>query len=159
MVRFERVASSEAISSVSLLASEIWHEVYGDLLEFDHIQYMVETFQSVEAISQGEYYLLYDGDDVLGYLGVGIEDGCLLLSKIYLKKEHRGKGYLKDIMNKARQLAAYHNSFCLRLYVNKENKALHAYEALGFKNVGSVVKDIGSGYVMDDFILEFNIRR
>ena len=32
--------------------------------------------------------------------------------------------------------------------------AISAYEKLGFRKVGSLVQDIGSGFVMDDFAME-----
>jgi RimJ/RimL family protein N-acetyltransferase len=43
----------------------------------------------------------------------------------------------------------------IALTVNKNNvNSIKAYEKMGFKNVGSVVQDIGSGYVMDDYKME-----
>ena len=41
------------------------------------------------------------------------------------------------------------------LTVNKNNiNAIRAYEKLGFKNIESLVSDIGNGFVMDDFKME-----
>lgn len=41
------------------------------------------------------------------------------------------------------------------LTVNKNNvKAIRAYEKTGFKNIGSLVQDIGNGFVMDDYKME-----
>ena len=43
----------------------------------------------------------------------------------------------------------------IRLTVNKYNiNTIKAYEKWGFKTVDAVVTDIGSGFVMDDFIME-----
>ncbi|MHB8279561.1 MAG: GNAT family N-acetyltransferase, partial [Candidatus Humimicrobiaceae bacterium] len=43
----------------------------------------------------------------------------------------------------------------ISLTVNKNNSnAIKAYEKLGFKNMGSVVKDIGHGFIMDDYKME-----
>jgi len=40
----------------------------------------------------------------------------------------------------------------IMLTVNKNNtNAIRTYEKLGFINVGPVVKDIGNGFIMDDY--------
>jgi hypothetical protein len=39
--------------------------------------------------------------------------------------------------------------------VNRHNSdTIKAYESLGFQNVGTVVQDIGGGFVMDDYQME-----
>ena len=48
----------------------------------------------------------------------------------------------------------------IRLQVNKNNTvAINAYIRSGFYIAGSDVFDIGSGYVMDDYIMEYVISR
>jgi RimJ/RimL family protein N-acetyltransferase len=43
----------------------------------------------------------------------------------------------------------------ITLTVNKSNiNSIAAYQKIGFKNAGSVVTDIGAGFVMDDFIMD-----
>jgi ribosomal protein S18 acetylase RimI-like enzyme len=45
------------------------------------------------------------------------------------------------------------------LTVNKNNvNAIKAYEKMGFRNVGSLVQDIGDGFVMDDYAMEKTVR-
>ncbi len=42
--------------------------------------------------------------------------------------------------------------------VNKNNSlAIRAYEKLGFENLGSIVADIGNGFVIDDYRMEKRI--
>jgi ribosomal protein S18 acetylase RimI-like enzyme len=42
--------------------------------------------------------------------------------------------------------------------VNKRNRnAIAAYEKYGFRIVDSVVKDIGGGFVMDDYIMSKDV--
>ncbi len=44
------------------------------------------------------------------------------------------------------------------LTVNKNNvRAINAYEKIGFKNLGSVIQEIGHGFVMDDYKMEKTI--
>ena len=47
----------------------------------------------------------------------------------------------------------------IRLTVNKNNtNSISAYEKLGFINKGGVVKDIGNGFVMDDYKMEKTLK-
>jgi hypothetical protein len=44
------------------------------------------------------------------------------------------------------------------LRVNKHNRvAIAAYERMGFANRGSIVSDIGSGFSMDDYLMELDL--
>ena len=43
------------------------------------------------------------------------------------------------------------------LTVNKKNPVRKMYEYMGFKIVKSVVTDIGEGYVMDDYVMQWDI--
>ncbi len=60
---------------------------------------MLEKFQTQKAvgeqINEGYFYYLIqnDGKDRIGYLAVQPREGGLFLSKLYLLKEARGKGY------------------------------------------------------------------
>ena len=45
----------------------------------------------------------------------------------------------------------------IRLTVNKYNQnTIYAYLKWGFKTIDAVVTDIGSGFVMDDYIMSWN---
>jgi RimJ/RimL family protein N-acetyltransferase len=44
------------------------------------------------------------------------------------------------------------------LRVNKHNRiAVAAYERIGFTNRGSIVSDIGSGFSMDDYLMQLDL--
>jgi len=46
------------------------------------------------------------------------------------------------------------------LAVNKRNaSAIAAYRKYGFRIVDAIVKEIGGGFVMDDYIMEIQVRR
>jgi len=82
----------------------------------------------------------------------------LFLSKIYVLKHYRGKKIGKRAMAFVEEQAKSCQLKSIRLTVNKHNTdAIHAYQQLGFKNMGSVVLDIGNGFVMDDFEMEKHI--
>lgn len=163
---FLNIKTDNQIKQLSILASEIWHEYWPCLLTSEQINYMVNMFQSYNAIksaieNKGYIYKIirYNGENA-GYFGVRPEDNKLFLSKLYIKKEFRHKGLgektFEYILNIARDL----NKKSVYLTVNKYNKnTISAYLKWGFKNIDSVVTDIGNGFVMDDYIMEYNLQK
>lgn len=155
------VRTAGQIAVLAGLAREIWTEHYAAILEAEQIQYMVETFQSEEAVarqmdSEGyRYYLVYRRGEPVGYLGIQPGEDKLFLSKLYLRKEARGRGF-------ARQMLAFMEGFCrardlhaIWLTVNRHNSgSIAAYEKMGFATVREQKADIGNGFVMDDYIME-----
>ncbi len=160
-----KVKSLPQIQVVADLASKIWNEHYIPIIGVEQVDYMLKTFQSAVAIERQinsenqEYYLIYHKSEPSGYIAVKYDGLELFLSKFYLLKEKRGAGLgkegLKFIINRAKELGAS----AINLTVNKYNiNSIKAYEQMGFLNIGSVVADIGSGYVMDDFKMRLEIK-
>ena len=119
---------------------------------------MVENFQSEKAIknqieNEGyTYYFIIKNGEKAGYFGISDKNDYLFLSKLYLKKEFRHNGLGTKTFEKIKQIA---NGKSVRLTVNKQNiNSINAYKKWGFKTIDSVVTDIGSGFVMDDYIME-----
>lgn len=160
-LEFHAVASTADLEKAAALADTIWHECYAQLLTPGQIDYMVESFQSAEAIGKQianegyHYFLLRDAGEDVGYLGVQPKDGKLLLSKIYILKEHRGQGYSPAIFAFAERLAAQYHCDAMWLTVNKGNdRAKAAYTKAGFSIIREQVVEIGGGFVMDDYVFE-----
>lgn len=148
------------IPALAALAGEIWHEYFPVILSEEQIVYMVEKYQSERAMrkqtSHGyQYFFLMDGTDVVGYCGVHPEDGKLFLSKLYLKKEHRGKGYARKAFSFLYDFAKKQNLNAVWLTVNRNNAiAIRAYQNNGFTVICEQKSDIGNGFFMDDFVME-----
>ncbi len=146
------------IEKLAQIASDIWHEYWPCLLSNEQIDYMIEKFQSEKAISEQiktenyTYYFLKHNNEIVGYTGISDKKDYLFLSKLYILKEFRHKGLGKLAFEEIKRLG--YNQ--IRLTVNKNNtNAYHAYKKYGFKTIDSVVTDIGSGFVMDDYIMEY----
>lgn len=162
MVTFERVAKAERekVKALSALASAIVKEHYDPILGTEQNDYMIEKFQSVTAIdSQFEhgynyFFVVVDGERV-GFIGLYPREGDLYLSKFYLRKDKRGHGYGKIMFSFVVEQAKLANKNKVTLNVNKYNSAVHVYEALGLKRAYAEVNDIGRGYVMDDYVYEY----
>lgn len=157
---FVPVTEERGIRQAAVLAEEIWQEHYADILTPEQVRYMVDRFQSSQAIQahlrEGVQYRLIETEGLpQGYMAYQLQEGKLFLSKLYLRKGARGQGL-------ARQAVAYLEERCreagthvIWLTVNKRNSgSIAAYTALGFRTVDAVVTDIGGGYVMDDYIME-----
>lgn len=155
MITFEKVNDIKELAS---LASSIWHEYWTCLLSPEQIDYMVENFQSEKAIKEQiedenyTYYFIKSDNENAGYFGISDKGDFLFLSKIYIRKEFRHKGIGTKAFDKIKELAL---GKPIRLTVNKHNtNSINAYKKWGFKTIDAVVTDIGSGFVMDDYIME-----
>ena len=101
-VRFVPVETAEDQEALAKLADEIWHEYWPALIGAAQTDYMVEQFQSLEAIKRDmaenayEYWFVVDeAGKTVGYTG-GHEEpetSRYFISKIYLLAEERGKHY------------------------------------------------------------------
>ena len=165
-MRFIPVCTDAGIETLAGIAASIWREYWPDRIGADQTEYMVEKYQSRRALTEaireeGYCYLLMKHDGVtLGYLGIRPEEqtGRLFLSKIYLYADERGKGYSSEAMRFLVQLCESNGLTSIYLTVNKHNDpGIRAYKATGFKIVDSVETDIGSGFIMDDYIMEKDV--
>lgn len=160
-LKFIPVHTVAEIESLADLAKVIWNEFFVCIITPKQINYMVEQFQSVGALTdqiknQGyEYYFInLDGLNI-GYTGIKPENTKLFLSKLYLLKEYRGRGYASATFAFLENLCANRGLKAIWLTVNRNNKdSIAVYQKKGFKVVRTQVKDIGNGFVMDDYVME-----
>jgi diamine N-acetyltransferase len=158
---FPHVNTAEEITEVARLAAIIWREYYVSIITIEQIDYMIEKFQSVPAITdqiqhQGyEYYLIHHNGSVVGYMSVREEEGKLFLSKFYIAREHRGRGYASQALVFLEQLCKARNLSYIWLTVNRHNESsIAVYEKKGFRTVREQIADIGNGFIMDDYIMK-----
>lgn len=160
-VSFAPVVEKEQREEVGKLANKIWHEHYDSIIGKDQVDYMLLKFQSQEAIkcqieNEGyQYYKLENLGGLAGYFSIHMDSDSLFLSKIYIDKKYRGRNYSRKIMGYLEQVCKENKLSKIWLTVNRENIAsIAVYETLGFVKTRTQVADIGSGYVMDDYIME-----
>jgi len=156
------VHSSKDIEVVANLAKEIWSEHFTPIIGQAQVSYMLEKFQSREAILQqvenGSIYLLVQHNSQnVGYAGLipDSKNSSLQLSKFYLRKSVRGQGLARELMYFIETLCKKQKITRIWLTVNRHNTPpIAAYKKMNFITTDEIVQDIGSGYVMDDFIME-----
>lgn len=158
-ITFEKVENKQ-IKALAEMANQIWHEYFPCILTSEQIDYMVDRFQSERAmiaqIKDGyEYYFICADGKPCGYIGLHCEAEKMFLSKLYLKNEMRGYGISSKAFSFIFDLTHKYGKSSVYLTVNKHNNhSVDVYKHMGFEIADSVVTDIGSGYVMDDFVFE-----
>lgn len=149
------------VERVSALAREIWLAHYPGIISVGQIEYMLAQRYDPRVIAEelGRSDLwwmkLTVGTEIVGFAAWFLASGAMKLDKLYVHERHRRKGY--GGMMIARACAAARELGCARLElaVNRHNEAaIAAYRRCGFEVREAVVKDIGGGYVMDDYVME-----
>lgn len=153
-------AGREDIQTVAALAREIWEQHYTPIIGAAQVKYMVDNFQSREAIeadiASGYVYTIACWKNTpCGYSAIRFDADALFLSKLYVLQAFRGKGIAQAMLRAAEEAARQHSVACIRLTCNKYNTgSLSAYAHMGFTRAADIVTDIGGGFVMDDYVME-----
>lgn len=153
----------EQLPIVRDLAYAIWPSTYLDILSNAQLVYMLAAFYSIANLEQqmgkGQVFeLLFDETNVVGFIAYELncnKTDLLKLHKIYLLPKTQGKGFGKFMINEVVKIAKSNYQKGIYLNVNKYNSAKFFYEKLGFVISKEEVIDIGNGYVMDDYVMEF----
>ncbi|MCL1923847.1 MAG: GNAT family N-acetyltransferase [Propionibacteriaceae bacterium] len=156
----ERSRLADDTRTLAELAQVIWREYYTDMIGADQVEYMLANFQTAQAMSADitekgfRYWLGFDGEVPIGYCGATAEDSRIFLSKLYVLSSYRGRGVSKLFMNELLTWKQDAGVPTIQLTVHKGNEqSIAVYERLGFTIVDDWVKDIGEGFVMDDYLM------
>ena len=156
MISFTLMKPDE-ISTMSQLAQEIWREYSPCFISFDQIEYMLEKFQSITAMRE-QFYFIKKNDKIAGYFAIQPKEDYLFLSKLYIKQEFRGQKIGRQTLEFIKKTAKELNAHRIELTVNKYNEnSIKAYNNWGFSLKEEAQFDIGSGYIMDDYVLEYKL--
>ena len=161
-VRIERLTAVD-VEPLNALAREIWLAHYPAIVSMPQIEYMLEQRYNAGVVL-GELRrddlwwdkLLVDGAlaGFASYFLTGAP-GEMKLDKLYVHPRNQRRGYGGMMIARACEVARSRGCSRLTLAVNKGNRtAIDAYLKHGFHIAQSVVKDIGGGFVMDDYIME-----
>lgn len=157
-------ATPKDIPLIQDLAKRSWEMAYSKILSPAQISYMMaEMYSEKEISSQMEnpdwrYFLIKDDEGNFGgFIGYqfNYEPQTTKLHRIYMVPESKGKGLGKFALNYLKNHVSENDNERIILNVNKYNNAKDFYESQGFKVYEEGVFDIGNGYVMDDYLMEF----
>lgn len=164
-MQFEKVVTEEQIRILAQVADIVWHDAFKEIITLDQIEYMIEKFQSFNALSEAInknnyiYYLIKIDNNVAGYTGIHEENEKLFLSKLYILREYRGKKIATKAFEFIETLARNKKLKSVWLTVNRNNThAIEVYKHKGFVVTRKQIADIGNGFVMDDFVFEKEIK-
>ena len=161
MLLFNKVNTYQDIERMSRLATGIMKKHYDPIVGSEVNDHMLEKYQSVRGITDeinggAEYYCVcLDGEDI-GFVAVDDKVDYLYMSKFYLDIAHRGKGYASEMMAFVKNYAKSRGLNTIKLNVNADNThTVGAYKHFGFKVIEEYHRDVGDGYSVHDFVMEF----
>lgn len=160
-VRIEPLTAAD-VEPLYALAREIWYAHYPAIITTAQIEYMLEQRYSAGVVraelQRGDLWwdkLLVDGI-MAGFASYFLTGAPreMKLDKLYVHPRHQRRGYGGLMIARACEVARAHGCDRLTLAVNKNNRsAIGAYLRHGFRIADAVVKDIGEGFVMDDYVM------
>jgi diamine N-acetyltransferase len=166
--RSVRIAALTAgdIGGLCALAAEIWRAHYPAIISMAQIEYMLAQRYNPavvrDELARGDLWwdkLLVNGR-MVGFASYFLLHSAraMKLDKLYVHPDHQRRGYGRMLIDRAVTMARAYGCDALMLAVNKRNEnAIAAYAKHGFAIVESVVKDIGGGFVMDDYVMSMHV--
>lgn len=156
-------AGIDDVEELAALADIIWHQHFRGIISDEQIEYMIENFQSQKAMTNQllnlgyEYYFFNVDGENQGYFAIQEqrEQTLMFISKVYLKKDFRGRGYARKAFEFIENETKSRGLTKTRLTVNRHNDdTIAIYKKLGMYIADEKAADIGNGFVMDDYIFE-----
>lgn len=163
VTRIRRIKADE-LPVVQKLAHAIWLAYYPGIISDAQIRYMLSVWYQPSSMAhemqaRGVWYALVEaeGRGPVGYISfekLSMEP-VLFINKLYILPEVHGHGLGALTLRWAEERARDLLCRSVRLRVNKRNApAIRAYLRAGFHFTEDVISDIGSGFVMDDYVME-----
>lgn len=150
------------VDRLAALAREIWYAHYPAIISVAQIEYMLAERYRAEIIlgelrRDGVWWdkLTIEGamEGFASYFLTGAP-GEMKLDKLYVHPRLQRRGYGGMMIAHADEVARSRGCDRLVLAVNRNNRsAIDAYLKHGFHIAKAAVKDIGGGFVMDDYIM------
>ena len=97
MMDIREITGDADVRRLVKYAREVWSESNISFNTPEQVEYMIEKFQSYEAISSQmmhgyRYFFVEEDGKVLAYFGIQPQGDLLFLSKFYILRENRGRG-------------------------------------------------------------------
>ena len=156
-----RPVTPRDVEPLCSLAREIWRAHYPPIIGEAQTEYMLaQRYQReiVEAELDREdirWVVAHEGERMVGFASFHVqESGELKIDKLYVHPGRQRQGIGGALIEQACEVAQSRGSASVVLAVNKRNhSAIAAYRKHGFEIREAVVKDIGDGFVMDDYVM------
>ena len=155
-------ATNVDLPVVQALARRVWYRHYPGIITTEQIEYMLERGY---ATTELERFLTESGaglaiarceSDAIAFAAWYRTDepATTKLDKLYVAQEWQRTGIGRRLIEHVATAARDDGATTLVLNVAKRNvTAIEAYRRCGFTVREAVVVDIGSGFVMDDYVM------
>lgn len=149
------------VETVAALARAIWRAHYPGIISLAQIEYMLAQRYDPAVIraelAQADvwwFVLRLDGA-IVAYMALQkARDAALKIDKLYVHPAAQRRGCGGRLIARAEALARREGCRELELAVNRNNaQAIAAYRKHGFTVREAAVKDIGGGFVMNDYVM------
>ncbi len=157
MIEIIKAVAYSDFESIESLVRQILHKFYDPVIPKAHTEYFINKYQTAKAIEQqikngSTYFLLkYKGLNV-GYLGLKETADFLLLDKLYLLENYRGKRIGKKAIDFTDHFAEKLTKSRIELIVHKENfSAIKFYKQKGYKLIGIVPNYFETGQIIENY--------
>lgn len=147
---------------ISALAAEIWWRHYPGIISAAQIEYMLAQRYDPALIrselKRGDLWWdkLEIGRRIVGFASYFLTatPGEMKLDKLYVHPDWQRRGYGGRLIERVCEQARRAGCSRVVLAVNRNNlSAIAGYRKYGFQVREAVVKDIGGGFVMDDYVM------
>lgn len=157
-----RQANIEDISVIQEIAEIAFRETYSSILSAEQLSYMLDMMYSTSSLERQlregqEFILLSEADTYLGFVSYEANydgRGAMKLHKLYLLPQYKGRGLGRILVEAVLQKGYELGAVAVRLNMNRNNQTYDFYTHMGFVVVGEEDINIGSGYLMEDYIFE-----
>jgi diamine N-acetyltransferase len=154
------------IDELCALARLIWRAHYPAIIGMEQTEYMLAQRYDAPVIAEELkrddvwWDTLRDEGTMVAFASSWHlrAERAMKLDKLYVHPERQRRGYGAMLIERVADRAMRSGCDKLALAVNKRNEgAVAAYRRMGFNIAHAVVKEIGGGFVMDDYIMEKNL--
>jgi diamine N-acetyltransferase len=156
-----RNATEKDLPLIRTLARQVWPQTYEKLLSRKQISYMMKLIYSEASLAKQmadghQFLLVYNAAIPVGFASFSETSPTVFkLEKIYLLQNQQGRGAGRFTIEQVIAAIQPQGATALQLNVNRHNnKAKIFYEKIGFTVISEVKIDIGSGFYMDDYVME-----
>jgi ribosomal protein S18 acetylase RimI-like enzyme len=158
-------AGPQDLVRISNLAHRAWWDHYPGIISSQQIAYMLSRMYGLDELlnqlQQGTTFLLARCSigQLCGFSGFHQEGDQVWLDKLYVAPESKRRGVGKALIEATLERAQEAGAKWVLLRVNRNNHpAIQFYQAQRFAIHEEIKTDIGSAFVMDDFVMERSIQ-
>lgn len=152
------------IPTIQQIAEETWRPTYSHILTEEQTLYMLDLMYAADVLQKQiegtvEFFMVAVDDEAIGYFAIEPQgDRQAKLHKIYLRPQQKTKGTGTAVIAYLKNWAITRGIETIELNVNKYNSAVSFYEKMGFELIREMILDIGQGYIMDDYVMQLQLK-